>query len=98
MEMLKEMKAKGFPIATANAKTHCKVFEDNSGTLEIAWTHKFRPQTNHLNAKLHHFRSHIDAEQVTTHKAFANSQRADCLTKPVTEEILKCHHMEVMGW
>ena len=36
MEMLKEMKARKFPIASANAKMHCKVFEDNSGALEIA--------------------------------------------------------------
>ena len=43
MDMLKEMRTKGFPMVTANTKMHCKVFEDNSGALEIAQTHKFRP-------------------------------------------------------
>ena len=55
MEMLKEIEARGFPMASANAETHCKVFEDNSGALEIAQTHKCQPQTKHLNAKSHHF-------------------------------------------
>jgi hypothetical protein len=31
MELLKEMKRFKFPIHTAKAKVHCKVFEDNSG-------------------------------------------------------------------
>jgi len=41
MNMLKEMKERGFPMPTAKAAVHCKVFEDNSGALEIAKVHKF---------------------------------------------------------
>ena len=55
MELLKEMKGKRFPILSAVAKVHCKVFEDNSGALEIARIHKYRPRTKHLNVRLHHF-------------------------------------------
>ena len=36
MELLKEMKEKGFAIAHTVAQMHCKVFEDNSGAVEIA--------------------------------------------------------------
>jgi hypothetical protein len=36
MELLKELKRNGYPITTAKAKVHCKVFEDNSGALEMA--------------------------------------------------------------
>jgi hypothetical protein len=56
MELLKEMKGLNFPIRSATPKVHCKIFEDNSGALEIASVHKFRPQTKHLNVKLHFFR------------------------------------------
>ena len=56
MELLKEMKRKGYPISSATARVHCQVFEDISGALEMAKTHKFRPRTKHLNIRLHHFR------------------------------------------
>jgi hypothetical protein len=41
MEILKEMKARNFPIETTQSKVHCWVFEDNSGAIEIAKVHKF---------------------------------------------------------
>jgi hypothetical protein len=43
MQLLKEMKGKGFPIHTPQARVHCHVFEDNSGALEMAKIHKYRP-------------------------------------------------------
>ena len=36
MELLKEMKIMGFPIKLSQAQVHCRVFEDNSGALEMA--------------------------------------------------------------
>ena len=91
MNMLKEMKERGFPVPAAKAAAHCKVFEDNSGALEIAKVHKFRPRTKHLNVKLHHFRSCVDTDQMTMQEVSAHNQRADYLTKPLTWEILKIH-------
>ena len=41
MNLLKEMKANGFPIQNAMAKVHCKVFKNNTGALEIAKIHKY---------------------------------------------------------
>jgi hypothetical protein len=52
MHLPKEMKTMGFPITGANAKMHCQVFEDNSGALEIAKIHKYRPRTKHLNVNI----------------------------------------------
>jgi hypothetical protein len=40
MELAKEMKHNGFDIGATQPKVHCKVFEDNSGALEIAMVHK----------------------------------------------------------
>ena len=98
MEMLKEMIKHGFDIQSAQATVHCKVFEDNSGALEIARVHKYRPRTKHLNVKLHHFRSYVDRQEVSIHKAHTDDQRADYLTKPVNEDILARHRKVVMGW
>ena len=43
MELLKEMKEKGLKVLDHQPRVHCKVFEDNSGALEMASVHKWRP-------------------------------------------------------
>jgi Reverse transcriptase (RNA-dependent DNA polymerase). len=98
MNLLKEMKTMGFPITGANAKMHCKVFEDNSGALEIAKIHKYRPRTKHLNVKLHHFRDYVTRGEITINPIDTKDQLADYLTKPVNVHILRKLRKEVMGW
>ena len=58
MQLLKEMKYKGFPVAKYDSTIHCKVFEDKSGALEMEKVHTYWPSTKHLNVKLHHFRDY----------------------------------------
>ena len=60
MELLKEMKLTGLPVMPADDDVHCQVFEDNSGAIEMAQVHKYRPWTKHLNVKLHHFRVYVE--------------------------------------
>jgi len=59
MHMLQEMKGLGFEINSTTPKIHCRVFEDNSGALEMAKVHKYRARTKHLNTKYHHFRDYV---------------------------------------
>ena len=77
---------------------HCKVFEDNSGAIEIAKVHKYRPRTKHLNVKLHHFRDYINQKEITIHPIDTSLQLADYLTKPVNHFILEKLRQIVMGW
>ena len=42
MQMLQEMKELGFSVGLMKPRVHCKVFEDNSGALEMAKVHKYR--------------------------------------------------------
>jgi hypothetical protein len=98
MHLIKEMKMMGFPITGANAKMHCKVFEDNSGALEIAKVHKYRPRTKHLNVKLHHFCDYVTRGEISINPINTKDQLADYLTKPVTAETLQRLRKEVMGW
>jgi hypothetical protein len=98
MELLKEMKALNFPIQSATPVVHCKVFEDNSGALEIASVHKFRPRTKHLNVKLHFFRDYIIRKEITVNAIHTSQQLADYLTKPVNKDILNILRPQVMGW
>jgi hypothetical protein len=98
MELLKEMKGFGFPIRRTKPKVHCKVFEDNSGALEMAKTHKYRPRTKHINVKMHHFRDYVERGEISIHKIDTSDQLADYLTKPVNLDILLKLRKLVMGW
>lgn len=97
MKLFQEMIDRGIPIESAEAKVHCKVFEDNTGALEIARIHKYRPRTKHLNNRLHHFRSYIN-NGITIHKIDTKEQPADMLTKPLSEELLFKFRQIMMGW
>ena len=97
MELLKEIQSLGTKVATT-AEIHCKVFEDNSGALEMAKIHKYRPHTKHLNVKLHHFRSYVEDKQISIHPIDTMEQLAVYLTKPVNNEILAYLRHKVMGW
>ena len=98
MRTLKEMKVNGFPIVNVNSDVHCRVFEDNSGALEMAKVHKYRPRTKHINVKFHHFRDYVERGEVTLHPIGTDNQPADMLTKPLNESILAKHRKFVMGW
>ena len=67
MRLMKEMKRHGFPIHTPHARVLCHVFEDNSGALEMARIHKYRPRTKHLNVRLHHFRHYVERKEISIH-------------------------------
>jgi hypothetical protein len=98
MELSKKMKKLGFPIRSTVPKMHCKVFEDNSGALEMATTHKHRPRTKHLNVKLHHFRDCVTRKETSMHPIDTSNQLADYLTKAVNQQIMEKLRYEVMGW
>ena len=98
MELLKEMKEHGFDVLDHRPKVHCKVFEDNSGALEIAKVHKARPRTKHINVKLHHFRSYVTSGAITIHPIRTDDQPADYLTKPLNEPTHVKHRKTVQGW
>ena len=98
IELLKEMQKRRYPINNSQAKVHCQVFEDNSGALEMAKTHKYRPRTKHLNIKLHHFRDYVERKEISIHAIPTAEQPADFLTKALNEELLRKHRLRVMGW
>ena len=99
MQLLKEMKKRGFPINTPRARVHhCHVFEDNSGALKMARIHKYRPRTKHLNVRLHHFRDYVERKEIIIHHINTNDQPADFLTKPLNEDTLLQHRHTVLGW
>ena len=92
------MKHHKFPVARVHPTIHTKVYEDNSGAVEMARTHKFRPRTKHLNVKLHHFRDYVTRGEITIHPIGTDEQVSDYLTKPVNDETLVRLRKIAMGW
>ena len=98
MELIKEMREHGFDITQTKPQFHCRVFEDNSGALEIASVHKFRPRTKHINNQYHHFRSYVTDGLISIIQVASADQRADILTKSVSLLLLLKHRFTIMGW
>jgi hypothetical protein len=59
MELLEEMRERKHHVICTKPVVYCKVFEDNSGALELARLPKLRPRTKHINVCYHHFREHV---------------------------------------
>jgi hypothetical protein len=74
------------------------VFEDNSGALEMAKTHKMRPITKHMNIKYHHFREAVQNGQITIHAIDTLDQLADIFTKPLGVDLFEKLRKLIMGW
>jgi hypothetical protein len=98
MNLLEEMIKMGLPVTTSKATVHCRVFEDNSGAVEIAKVAKYRPRTKHLNNRIHHFRSYVDNGQISIHQIDTLNQPADILTKPLGADAVTKFRTMIMGW
>jgi len=79
-------------------KVHCRIFEDNSGAIEIAKVKKIRPRTKHINCKHFFFRSFVDSKQMTIHPVSTELQHADYLTKVLDYKLLSRHRKAIQGW
>ena len=85
-------------LPSKTPKVKCKVFEDNSGAIELATIHKYRPRTKHLNIRLHHFRDYVTKGLIEICKVDTKSQLADILTKPVMNPQFQNLRQQIMGW
>ena len=98
MRILREFKKHSISIINDTTPVQCRVFEDNSGALEMGRVDKYRPRTKHLNLKLHHFRSYINKKRISIIKIASIDQPTDLLTKPLPEEIFVKLRKKIMGW
>jgi hypothetical protein len=59
MELIQEMKSHNIPVICTKPYIYCKVFDNNSGALELAKLPKLCPCTKHINVCYHHFCKHV---------------------------------------
>ena len=98
MGMLQEAREHGLIMDYLPPKVYCTVFQDNSGALELARLPKIRPRTKHINQSYHHFREHVEHQEVSIQATHTEDQLADILTKPLPEPSFTHHGKAIMGW
>ena len=72
MEIMDELKDRGYDLISTQPIVYCKAFEDNSGALEIA------------NVIYLHFREYVRLGMIEIYPISNHDQVADMFTKPLT--------------
>ena len=97
MFLLQEMRHKNFKVICTEPIVYCKVFEDNSGALELARLPKLRPRTKHINICYHHFREHVRKGLIKIFPIDTRDQIADIFTKALPQNLLQRHRRFLCG-
>ena len=98
MELLRETTEHGIKLTASTPTVHCKVFEDNSGAIELAKLPKIRPRTKHINNQYHHFRDHVARGDIDIVAVATEEQLADILTKPLPESTFVTLRSALLKW
>ena len=104
LELMKEMRSYHIKSHPAIPKIHCKIFEDNSGALEMARSPKIRPRTKHINNAYHHFHEYTRLSSDGTKPSVeivpvgTEEQLGDMLTKPLLAPAFIKFGKTLLGW
>jgi hypothetical protein len=98
MNLLNELKGRGFAINATTPEVKCTVFEDNRSCIEVTTNHKTHPRTKHLLVRLHHFRSYVVSKQINIRHISTKDQLADIFTKPLPGPAFTLLRDRFMGW
>ncbi len=97
MELIKEMKEHDIPVICTKPYVYCKVFEDNSGALELARLPKLCPRTKHINVCNHHFCEHFHKGLIKIFPVNTSNQTANVLTKALAQTNFVHHWIQLCG-
>ncbi len=97
MSLVQEVCKKGFQVICTKPYVYCKVFEDNSGALELARLPKLHPRTKHINVCYHHFHEHVRNGLIKIFPVGTENQIVDALTKALSQNIFQRHRRYVCG-
>jgi hypothetical protein len=75
----------------------CKVFEDNTGAVELANVPKLRLRTKHINGKYHHFRKYVFDGTIKVFHVRSEEQQADIFTKNLGEDLFVKFRKAIIG-
>ncbi len=75
------MGGRDYQVICTKPHVYYKVFEDNSGALELARLPKLRPRTKHINVCYHHFHKHVREGLIKIFPIDTKDQIADDLPR-----------------
>ena len=87
-----------FPVQVTQLKFSCKVHEDHWSCIKMAQAEKFSPRTKHIALKYHHFRSFVKQGLIDVQYIRTEDQKADLLTKPLSDELFYRFRYMLSGW
>jgi hypothetical protein len=97
MFLVQEICEKGFQVICTKPYIYCKVFEDNSGALELARLPKLCPRTKRINVCYYHFREHVRNGLIKIFPVETKNQIADTLTKTLSQNVFQQQHHHMCG-
>ena len=74
----------GFPVFVTAQHVHTRLYEDNSGAIEIMKVPEVRSRTKHLNVKYHHYREAVRKHLLLLTALFGACVAADASDVPGT--------------
>ncbi len=83
MGLLQETREQDFKVLSTESYVYCKIFEDNSGALELARLPKLCPRIKHINLCYYHFCEHVGKGLIKIFPVDIKDQIADALTLPL---------------
>ena len=97
MDLIKEMRERDIPVICTKPYVYCKVFEDNSGALELAKLPKLCPRTKHINVCYHYFCEQVRKGLIKIFPIGTRDQIANTLTKPLAQNDFTHHCIQLCG-
>ncbi len=97
MNLLQEMREQDYQVIYTKPHVYCKIFEDNSGSLELARLPKLHPRTKYINVCYHHFCKHVHNRFIKIFPINTKDQIADALTKALAQNVFQRHHRHMCG-
>ena len=97
MGLIQEMREQSFNVLCTKPYVYCEVFEDNSGTLELASLPKLYTRTKNINVCYHHFHEHVHMGLIKIFPIDTIDQIADAFIQALAQNDFKHHHCYMHG-
>ncbi len=85
------MREQNFKVICIEPYVYCKVFEDNTGALELVRLPKLRPRTKQINVCYHHFCEHACKGVIKIIPINTKDQIANAVIKALAQNDFQCH-------
>ena len=98
MRLVADAGRHGHHLHVSTTDLHCRILEDNMGTIAIAQEPRIRPRTKHINQKYWHFVTYLKTGLMSIHWIASGDMLADALTKALPPETFRRLTSQIHRW